>query len=293
MACEVQLSDTARVDLDRLQSEAESSPAALEKLRRVQAILGQLGEEEFAASDRVIPASSPELSLHYRSEGPVYLYFRRFESSKTVVVAFFCEMQVEDAAQFAPVASTDAPPAKIGAEPEPARLLDWQMRDIPNGMEVEGAIEFTREDGSRRQIRSFVRKVDWGDSYTVFNHFAADAQPARTMIISAQKGEVEGSWRRDTIELVELLPDGSARRFPPQTVPVWIRNPFYEGLSTEDMFTRMQKDAPWKPGFERMKALMSQGLSMQEALQAVHNDPAFQREFEQRIESLTNLSGDA
>jgi len=273
MAYEVQLSDTARTDLDQLQREAEHSQTALEKLRRVQAILEQLTEENSAASDREIPASSPQLALHYRSEGAVYLYFRRSEPSKTIVVAFFCEMHVQPAAQFAP-------------EPQP-KIMNWQVRDIPHGMEVEGAIEFTRDDGSKRQIRSFVRKVDWGDSYTVFNHIATDSQPARTMIISAQKGEVEGSWRRDIIEMVELLPDGSARRFPPQTVPVWARNPFYEGLSTEDMFARMQKDAFWKPGFERMKALMSQGLSMQEAIQAVHDDPAVKREFEQRMAGLS------
>ncbi len=278
---QVQLSDTARADLDQLQEEAESSPAAFDKLRRIQAMLDQLGEGEPAA-DRVIPASALELALHYRSEGPVYLYFRRFESSKTIVVAFFCEMQVENAAQFAPAVSPQE-----AAEPEPPRILDWKLRDIPHGMEVEGAIEFTREDGSKRRIRSFVRKVDWGDSYTVFNHFATDAQPAQTMIITAQKGEVDGDWRRDTIEMVALLPDGSTRRFPPQTVPVWIRNPFYEGLSTEDMFARMQKSAPWKPGFERMKALMDQGYSMMEALAAVREDPAVQSELEQRMESLS------
>jgi len=282
MPYQVQLSDTARADFDQLQREAEHSPAALEKLRRIQAILEHLGKKESAASDRVIPASTPQLALHYRSEGPVYLYFRRFESSKTVVVAFFCEMHVQSAAQFGPIA---------GASP---KILDWQVRDIPHGMEVEGAFEFTREDGSKRQFRTFVRKVDWGDSYTVLNHIALDpqaAQPARTMIISAQKGEVEGKWRRDTIEMVELLPDGSTRRFPPKTVPVWTGNPFYEGLSTEDMFARMQKDAPWRPRFERMKALMSQGLSMQEALQAVRDDPAMQREFEQQMEALSRTPG--
>ena len=282
MAYEVQLSDTARADLDQLQREAEHSQAALEKLRRVQAILEQFTEESSAASDRVIPASSPQLALHYRSEGALYLYFRRLESSKTIVVAFFCEMQVENAAQFGPIAA---------AEPKPLKILDWQVRDIPHGMEVEGAIEVTRDDGSRRQVRTFVRKVDWGDSYTVFSHIAMDAQPARTMIISAQKGEVEGKWRRDTLEMVELLPDGSTRRHPPQTVPVWTGNSFYEGLSTEDMFARMQKDAPWKPGFERMKALMGQGLSMQEAFQAVHDDPAVKREFQQRMESFSRTPG--
>ena len=95
---QIQLSDTARADLDQLQADAESSPAALEKLRRVQAMLDQIGEEGSATADRVIPASVPELALHYRAEGPVYLYFRRLESSKTAVVAFFCEMQVENAA---------------------------------------------------------------------------------------------------------------------------------------------------------------------------------------------------
>ena len=276
MAYQVQLSDTARADLDQLQREAETSPTALEKLNSIQAILDQLAEEESAA-DRVIPANSPELALHYRSEGAVYLYFRRFESSKTIVVAFFCEMQVEHAAQF----------GVIPVEPAPPKILDWQVRDIPHGMEVESAIEFTRDDGSRRQIRSFVRKVDWGDSYTVFNHIAPGSQPAQTMIISGQKGEVDGNWRRDTIEMVALLPDGSAQRFPPQTVPVWTGNSFYEGLSTEEMFARMQKNAPWRPRFKRMNALMSQGLSFDEALAAVRDDPAMQREFEQQMEAMS------
>jgi hypothetical protein len=212
---QVQLSDTASADLERLEIQSESSRAALEKLRRIRILLNQLGEEDASVSDREIPSSTPEFALHYRSQDDVYLYFRRIESSKTVIVAFFCELQVERAAQFAAASSTSGAP-----EPDPPRLLGWQLRDIPHGMEVEGAIEFTREDGTKRMIRSFVRKVDWGDSYTVFNHFAADAQPARTMIISAQKGQVEGSWRRDTIEMVELNPDGSATRHSPHTVPV-------------------------------------------------------------------------
>ncbi|MGH9558539.1 MAG: hypothetical protein ACRD30_04810 [Bryobacteraceae bacterium] len=277
MAYQVQLSETARGDFDQLQREVEHSQAALEKLRRIQAILDQLAEQESAA-DRVIPASLPELALHYRSEGALYLYFRRFESSKTIVVAFFCEMQVESAAQFGPTADTG---------PEPPKMLDWQVRDIPHGKEVAGAIEFTREDGSRSLYRTFVRKVDWGDSYTVFNHIAMDAQPARTTIISGQKGEVDGNWRRDTIETVELLPDGSVRRHPPQTVPVWTGTPLSEGLSAEELFARMQKDAPWRPRFERMNALMKQGLSFEEALTAVREDPAMQREIEQRMESLS------
>jgi hypothetical protein len=84
-----------------------------------------------------------------------------------------------------------------------------------------------------------------------------DDQPARTMITSGQRGEIEGDWRRDVIEVVEMFPDGSICRFPPQTVPVWTRNPFYEGASIEDMFARMQKDGLWQPRLDRIKSLMS------------------------------------
>jgi hypothetical protein len=38
---------------------------------------------------------------------------------------------------------------------------------------------------------------------------------------------------------------------------VWTRNPFYEGTSTQDMFARMQKDALWKPRYERLKGPMT------------------------------------
>jgi len=243
---QVQLSDTARADFEQLRFDAETRPHALTKLMEVGAMLDQIAEEGSSDYDRVLPASSPELALRYRSEGGVYLYFRRFESTRTVVVAFFCEMQVENAAQFTSVATA-----------EPPKLLEWQVRDIPHGMEAEGAFEFTGEDGSRKRMRNFVRKVEWGDSYTVFNHFAMDDQPARTMITSGQRGEIEGDWRRDVIEVVEMFPDGSTCRFPPQTVPVWTRNPFYEGASIEDMFARMQKDALWQPRLDRIKSLMS------------------------------------
>ena len=77
------------------------------------------------------------------------------------------------------------------------------------------------------------------------------------MITSGQRGEIEGDWRRDVIEVVEMFPDGSICRFPPQTVPVWTRNPFYEGASIEDMFARMQKDGLWQPRLDRIKSLMS------------------------------------
>jgi hypothetical protein len=195
----------------------------------VHALLDQLAGGD-AAQDSVLPATAPEGALRFRSEGGVYIYFRRSEESRTVTVAFFREMQ--------------------------PRLLDLKLRDIPHGLEAENAMEFTGEDGSKRRTRSFIRKVDWGDSYTLFNHFAVDSQPPRTMITTGRKGPVEGDWRRDVIEVVELLADGTARSYPPQTVPVWLRNPFYEATSKKDVLERLKRSPIPSARMDAMRRLL-------------------------------------
>jgi hypothetical protein len=139
-----------------------------------------------------------------------------------------------------------------------------KIRDIPQGVEAESATEFTKEDGTRARTRSFVRKIDWGDSYTVLNHFAMDGQPSRTMITSGRKGEIEGDWRRDVIEVVELLADGRARRHPPQTVPVWLKNPFYEASSKKDMLARLPKGPIPSARLEEIKRLLESDADSRE-----------------------------
>ena len=243
---EIEMSEAARADFERLQSAAESSPDALRQLLEVHALLDQLADGD-VSGDRVLPAKSAEPALRYRSEGGVYMYFRRVEETKTVAVAFFCELQPEQALQLSEGGS--------GA-PAPPRLIDLKLREVPHGLETESAIEFTGEDGSKRRMRSFVRKVDWGDSYTVFNHFAVEGQAPRTMITSAQKGQVEGDWRKDVIEVVELLADGSSRSYPPQTVPVWLRNPFYEASSKKELLERLRKSPIHSPRLEEIKRLL-------------------------------------
>ena len=158
----------------------------------------------------------------------MYMYFRRQEETRTAIVMLFRELHSTD--QIALSAPSAAP-----------KLTDLKIRDISHGLETESATEFIGEDGIKRRMRSFVRKVDWGDSYIVFNHVAIDGQPPRTMITAGRKGQIEGDWRRDVIEVVELLADGSARSYPPQTVPVWLRNPFYEATSKKDMLDRLRK----------------------------------------------------
>jgi hypothetical protein len=226
---QVQLSETARADFDRLRAEAESTPDSLRQLLEVHALLDLLAVED-GTRDGILPATAPEGALRYRSEGGVYIYFRRIEETRTVTVVFFRELQ--------------------------PRLVGLKLRDIPHGLETESSMEFTGEDGSKRRMRSFTRKVDWGDSYTLFNHFAMDAQPPRTMITSGKKGQVEGDWRRDVIEVVELLADGSARSHPPQTVPVWLRNPFYEATSKKDMLARLEKNPIPSARLEEFRRLL-------------------------------------
>ena len=67
-------------------------------------------------------------------------------------------MQVENAAQFTAVASKTGLP----------RRNCWICRCAFTAWK-RGAIQVTGEDGSGR-MRTFVRKVEWGDSYTVLNH---------------------------------------------------------------------------------------------------------------------------
>ena len=249
---EILLSDAARADFDRLQAEAEScaesSADALRQLLEVHALLDQIAAGE-PAEDSLVPGTVPEPGLRYRSEGGVYLYFQRHEETRTAIVTYFCDLRPEQMNQIA----RPAPPAASSSVPE---LTDLKIRDIPHGIETETAAEFTDEDGRQRRMRSFARKVDWGDSYTVFTHSAMDDQPPRTMITSGRKGPVEGDWRKDVIEVVELLADGSTRSYPPQTVPVWLRNPFYEATSKKDMLDRLRKDPVPSARLEEIKRFL-------------------------------------
>ena len=56
---EIQFSDAARADFDRLQSQAESSPDALRQLLEVHALLDQIAEGE-PAEDSLVPGTLPE-----------------------------------------------------------------------------------------------------------------------------------------------------------------------------------------------------------------------------------------
>jgi hypothetical protein len=53
-----------------------------------------------------------------------------------------------------------------------------------------------------------------------------------------------------------LLADGSVRSYPPQTVPVWLRNPFYEATSKRDMLARLEKNPIPSARLEEIRRLL-------------------------------------
>lgn len=192
MNYEVLLSDTAQTDLEHNTNEA--IPMLLERLA------------QSAEYDHVLSAEKASFELRYQTLGKSYVFFRRSEDQVTVI--YFCEMSV--------------PPAVLPVAPQ-LRLIEYKSREIPHGMEIESVMEMTNSDGTKAVHHQLMRKIDMGDSYVLIRHTKGG-----TMIMTGKKGPVEGDSRRDELEMLCLMPDGTVKRFPPLETPVWIKNP-YEG----------------------------------------------------------------
>src|SRR5580704_3390812 len=130
-------------------------------------------------------------------------------------------------------------------------IVNLASRDIPNGYELETAVEYPREDGSTLLVRSFHREIDLGDSYITLNHSTRGFEPAQTILVCGKKGEVDGDFRTDQTEMLVLQIDGTVHRTE-QTVKTWlkfdvmidrVREKYRRGLSAEDIFGQMWSDS--------------------------------------------------
>jgi hypothetical protein len=101
-------------------------------------------------------------------------------------------------------------------------IVNLTSRDIPNGYELETAVEYPREDGSTLLVRSFYREIDLGDSYITLNHSTRGFEPAQTILVCGKKGEVDGDFRTDQTEMLILQIDGTVQRTE-QTVKTWLK----------------------------------------------------------------------
>ncbi len=84
------------------------------------------------------------------------------------------------------------------------RIVELSSRDIPHGYELESAVEYPREDGSKMLVRWFQREIDLGDSYVTLNHSMRGSQPAQTILVYGRKGKVDGDFRTDQKEMLVL-----------------------------------------------------------------------------------------
>jgi hypothetical protein len=136
------------------------------------------------------------------------------------------------------------------------RIVDLASRDIPHGYELETAVEYPREDGSRMLVRSFSREIDLGDSYVTLNHWSRGAEPAQTILVYGRKGEVDGDFRTDETEMLVLRADGTVQRTE-QTVKTWMkydairdrlrdkyRSGMASGLSPDEIFQKIRASQP-------------------------------------------------
>ena len=101
------------------------------------------------------------------------------------------------------------------------RIIDLKDRDVPNGYELETAIEHTQPDGSIALVRQVFREIDLGDTYLTIDHMSRDREGAQTFLVFGTKGEVAGDFRTDRTEMIELRADGTVRRSE-QTVKTWM-----------------------------------------------------------------------
>ena len=136
------------------------------------------------------------------------------------------------------------------------RIVELASRDIPHGYELESAVEFPREDGSKMLVRNFSREIDLGDSYVTLNHWSRGAEKAQTVLIFGIKGEIDGDFRTDETEMLVLCTDGSVQRTK-QTVKTWMkydairdqlrdkyRSGMQAGLSPDEIFQQIRAAQP-------------------------------------------------
>jgi hypothetical protein len=136
------------------------------------------------------------------------------------------------------------------------RIVGLASRDIPHGYELETAVEYPREDGSRMLVRNFSREIDLGDSYVTLNHSSRGTEPAQTILVYGRKGEVDGDFRTDETEMLVLRADGTVQRTE-QTVKTWMkydairdrlrdkyRGGMQAGLSPDEIFQQIRASQP-------------------------------------------------
>ena len=108
-------------------------------------------------------------------------------------------------------------------------------------MELE--MEMPRPEGGSVVIKQFLRKLDFGEVYTVTVHLTRGNEPAQTILTTGTKGPIEGDYRVDQVEMVLLRADGAVVKVPSREVRVLLSNP-YEGMSFDQVLQQFANQPP-------------------------------------------------
>jgi hypothetical protein len=115
------------------------------------------------------------------------------------------------------------------------KLTHWERRDADDGPEYIAHLEVTDEAGKTHAAKAFMKRTDHPDnSYTVTHRMSFNDIAGGTLIMSGKKGEVNGDYRIDKMQITVIDDAGTVQRSPEQQVRVLVTNP-YPGLSPQEM----------------------------------------------------------
>ena len=123
------------------------------------------------------------------------------------------------------------------------KVLSYIETAIPHGTEYRAEMEMPDAQGNPIHVKQFMRKIDMGDAYTVLMHMTRGTEPAHVMLTTGIKGNIDGEYRIDQVELVMLGSDGSVTKMEPKETKVLLNNP-YAGLSFDETFLKLARDLP-------------------------------------------------
>lgn len=102
--------------------------------------------------------------------------------------------------------------------------------------------QITDANGEAQLVKSYVRRIDHGDSYTVISHISnSKLGPAKTTIVMGTKGTVEGEYRLDRISSETIFQDGTMIPTAEQQRKVLVNDP-YQGLNPQEKVDRFMQD---------------------------------------------------
>jgi hypothetical protein len=116
------------------------------------------------------------------------------------------------------------------------KVVDWDPVDLRDGQEITWSFEIKGQ-----QVRGYLRRVNVGNTYVLFQRIGLLNGKTLIAVINGTKGQEEGGYRLDSIQITRLEPDGTAVRQQPSVVRV-LPGSLYAGLTPQQTIDRFLED---------------------------------------------------